>query len=80
MFILDNFPKNPEEVLMEIIRITCEAQNNKESLDDRFATPSAYAGFEITKYLWKLEVIKAIKENELGQMTLQDFMKGTENG
>lgn len=30
MFVLDNFPKNSEDVLLEIIRITCEAQNDKE--------------------------------------------------
>ena len=73
MFVLGSFKESPDEVLMEIIRITCEAQNDKEPKAG-FSAPSAYAGFEITKYLWKIGAIKVIPDEKMKQMTLKDMM------
>lgn len=78
MFVLGNFKESPDEVLMKIIQIACDAQNSKE-LPKGYKSPSALAGYKITEYLWKINAIKVVQEPKR-QMTLDDFMREHSDG
>ena len=71
MFILGDYKKSPDEILLEVIRILC-AEMNREDISDGFHSHTEEAGRRVMEYLWKTGALKTIKDE--GQMTINDLM------
>lgn len=73
MFILGDYKKSPDEILLEVIRILC-TEMNREDISDGFHSHTEEAGRRVMEYLWKTGALKTVKDE--GQITLNDVMKG----
>lgn len=71
MFILGDYKKSPDEILLEVIRILC-TEMNREDISDGFHSHTEEAGRRVMEYLWKIGALKTVKDE--GQLTINDLM------
>lgn len=70
MFKPGTYKEPAEKILAEVVKIICDEQNRTPGENERFHSHSEAHGFAVMNYLWRSGAIVVVKDEIIGQMSL----------